>query len=73
MRVHDLRRRVSREACNRINRAACLFSIPDPVRDAVHDAREYRNAVVHPGGTWIASLSIRQARSVLNRFLKPLP
>lgn len=71
--AHDPRRRVSREAYNRINRAARLFSIPDPIRDAVHDAREYRNSVVHPGGSRIASLSIRQARSVLNRFLKPLP
>ena len=58
---------------HRINRAARLFSIPDPIRDAVHDAHEYRNSVVHPGGARIASLSIRQARSVLNRFLKPLP
>ena len=70
--THDLRRRASREAYNRINRAARLFSIPDPIHDAVHDAREYRNSVVHPGGVRIASFSIRQARSVLNRFLKPL-
>lgn len=71
--THDPRQRVSREAYNWINRAAHLFSIPDRVRDDVHDAREFRNSVVHPGGVRIASLSIRQARSVLNRFLKPLP
>jgi len=71
--AHDPRRRVSREAYNRINRAARLFSIPDPIRDAVHDAREYRNSLVHPGGVQIAPLSLRQARSVLNRFLKLLP
>lgn len=71
--THDLKRRVSREAYNRINRTARLFSIPDSIRDAVHDAREYRNSVVHPGGVRTTSLSIRQARSVLNRFLKPLP
>lgn len=45
----------------------------DPIHDAVHGAREYRNSVVHPGGVRIASLSLRQARSILNRFLKPLP
>lgn len=71
--THDPWRRVSREAYNRINRAARLFSIPDSVRDAVHDARDYRNSVMHPGGPRIAALSIRQARSALNRFLKPLP
>ncbi len=71
--THDPRRRVSREAYNRINHAARLFSIPDSVRDAVHDAREYRNSVVHPGGVRTASLTMPQARSVLNRFLKPLP
>ncbi len=71
--IHDPRGRVSREAYNRINRAARLFFIPDPLRDAVHDAREYRNSLVHPGGVQIASLSLRQARSILNRFLKLLP
>ncbi len=71
--THDPRRRVSREAYNRINRAARLFSVPDPIRDAVHNAREYRNSLVHPGGVQIAPLSLRQARSVLNRFLKLLP
>lgn len=71
--AQDPRRRVSREAYNRINRAARLFSIPDPIRDAVHNAREYRNSLVHPGGVQIAPLSLRQARSILNRFLKLIP
>ncbi len=42
--IHDPRRHVSREAYNRINRAARLFSVPDPIRDAVHNAREYRSS-----------------------------
>ncbi len=71
--TQDSRRRVSREAYNRINRAARLFSISDPIRDAVHDAREYRNSLVHPGGVQISPLSLRQARSILNRFLKLVP
>jgi hypothetical protein len=71
--TYDPRERVSREAHNRINRAARLFSIPDQIRDNVHHARLYRNSVVHPGGVRTASLTFGQARSALNRFLKLLP
>ena len=70
--ANDPRRRASREAYNRINRVARLFSIPDDIRDRVHIAREYRNSVIHPGGAARPTITFSVTLSSLNRFLAPL-
>lgn len=45
--------------------------VPQGVADAVHQVREYRNALLHGGET--SSVSIGDARRQLNRFFARLP
>lgn len=56
-----------------INRVALRERIPDPIRDAAHRVREYRNTVVHYRAAATPALTFRQATAALNRFLDPLP
>lgn len=67
------RRRVPKNIYDVINRVASVWSIPDDIRDEVQEAREYRNSVVHPDGTTRAAIPFSEARSVLSKFLAPLP
>ena len=72
--MNDPRRRpVPRNMYNVISRAASIWRIPDPMRDSVQEAREYRNSVVHPDGTSRAAISFSDARSILSKFLARLP
>lgn len=56
-----------------INRTAALLRLPNDIRDGVQQAREYRNAVVHPDGPAYAALPFSEARSLLSKFLARLP
>ena len=56
-----------------INRVSSVCRIPNEIRDAVQEAREYRNSVVHPDGTTRAAISFFDARSTLSKFLPRLP
>jgi hypothetical protein len=67
------RRRIPRTAESLINRVALSERVPDPIRDEVHEVREYRNAVVHPGAPAVRAMGFKQAVARLNRFLAPLP
>lgn len=66
-------RPASKSIYNVINRAASFWSIPDDIRDSVHTAREYRNSVVHSNSRSRASISFRDVKSILSKFLAPLP
>ena len=72
--VHDPRRRlVSKRVFDVINRTASVWRIPNQIRDDVHEAREYRNSVVHPDGTTRAAIPLTEARSLLSKFCARLP
>ncbi len=74
LQAHDPRRRsVPKNISNTINRTASVWRVPDDVRDAVQEAREYRNSVVHPDGTTHAAIPFSDARSILSKFLARLP
>lgn len=62
-----------RSAYGLINRAAATLRLPNALRDAVQNAREGRNAIVHPDGSPPVQLLFDEARSVLSRFLARLP
>ncbi len=66
-------RPASKSIYNVINRTASVWSIPDEIRDSVHTAREYRNSVVHSNSRSRASISFRDVKSILSKFLAPLP
>jgi hypothetical protein len=65
-------RAVPRRAEHLVNRVARRARIPDLVRDAAQEVREYRNSVIHPGAT-APTMAFEQALAKLNRFLAPLP
>ena len=74
LKANDPRRRpVPRNMYDVIRRVASVWHIPDDVRDAVQEAREYQNSVVHPDGTTRAAISFSDARSILSKFLARLP
>lgn len=74
LQANDPRRRpVPKNIFNVINRAASIWHILDDIRDAVQEAREYRNSVVHPGGMTRAAISFSDTRSILSKFLARLP
>lgn len=56
-----------------INSVALRLHIPDPIRDAAHTVRLYRNFLVHPDGEEIDTVGFAQAVSFLNHFLVWLP
>jgi hypothetical protein len=56
-----------------MNRVALRERLPDALRDRAHRLREYRNAIVHPGGPPHIVIPLREALAALNRFLAPLP
>lgn len=71
---NDPRRRpVPKNIFNTINRTASIWRVPDPIRDAAQEARQYRNSVVHPDGTTRAAISFSDTRSILSKFLARLP
>ncbi|MGI4791823.1 MAG: hypothetical protein ACRYFS_23620 [Janthinobacterium lividum] len=68
LKSNDPRHRpVPRSVFSVINRAA-LQRIPNSIRDDVHEAREYRNSVVHSDGTTRAAIPFSTARSILSKF-----
>jgi len=71
--VNDPGRRLPRDVYTCINRVGALARVPDSLRLAVHQVREYRNAIVHQNGLHRSPLTFRQVISALNRFLAPLP
>ncbi len=71
--LHAPTRLVPRTAHHLINRAARQFGVPDPIRDHVHLAREYRNSVVHASGLRTTALNFEQTMRSFNRFLIRLP
>ncbi len=74
LKANDPRRRpVPKNVYDVINRVTSVWHIPDDIRDAVQEAREYRNSVVHPDGTTRAAISFSDARSILSKFLARLP
>lgn len=74
LKANDPRHRpVPRNMYDVINRVTSTWRIPDDTRDAVQEAREYRNSVVHPDGTTRAAIPLSNARSILSKFLAPLP
>ena len=74
LQANDPRRRpVPRNIYDVINRAASVWHISDNIRDAVQQAREYRNSVVHPDGTTHSAISFSDTRSILSKFLAVLP
>ena len=74
LQANDPRRRpVPRNIYDVINRAASVWHISDDIRDAVQQAREYRNSVVHPDGITRAAISFSDTRSILSKFLAVLP
>ena len=74
LQANDPRRRpVPKNIYNVINRTASIWRIPDDVRDAVQEAREYRNSVMHPDGTTRAAILFSDARSIQSKFLARLP
>lgn len=66
-------RRIPQNVGTLINRIALLHAISDPIRDAAHEVRVYRNSVVHADGTATAAITFEQSRRNLNRFLSLLP
>lgn len=56
-----------------INRVALRHRIPDPMRDAVQDVREYRNLLAHRGNAHARTIAFQSALSILNRYLDRLP
>lgn len=52
-----------------VNRVRDRGRIPQPVADAVHRVREYRNVLVHERSTPVPSVTIREATSSLCTFL----
>lgn len=74
LKANDPRRRtVPKNVYDVINRVASVWRLPNDIRDAVQEAREYRNSVVHPDGTTRAAISFADARSILSKFLACLP
>ena len=74
LQVNDPRRRlVPKNIYNVINRTASVWRVSDDIRDAVQEARQYRNSVVHPDGTTRAAISFSDTRSILSKFLARLP
>ena len=74
LQVNDPRRRsVPKNIYDVINRAASIWRVPDDIRDAVQEARKYRNSVVHPDGTTRAAIPFSDARSILSKFLARFP
>lgn len=67
------RRPVPRNMYDVINRVAAVWRITDATRGAVQETRVYRNSVVHPDGTTRAAIPFSDARSILSKFLAPLP
>jgi hypothetical protein len=67
------RLRIPRTAEALINRVALRQRVPDPIWDAVHRVREYRNDVLHPATPRRPSIEFEQALAALNRFLARLP
>ena len=55
------------------DRVAVRRRIPDDVRDAVHEVREARNAVVHHDAGRAELVSVATARRRLNRYIARLP
>jgi len=74
LRANDPRRRpVPRSIYSVINRTVSVWHIPNALRDDVHQAREYRNSVVHADSTTRAAIPFSDAQSILNKFLARLP
>ena len=71
LQVNDPRRRpVPRNISSTINRMAAIWRVPDDIRDAVQEARQYRNSVVHPDGTTRAAISFSDTRSILSNLAR---
>lgn len=56
-----------------IDSVAARRLISEPWRDAVHDVRAYRNALVHEGGIDIPPIGLSEALGHLCRFFSALP
>jgi hypothetical protein len=67
------RLRIPRTTEALINRVALREHIPDPIRRAAQQVREYRNLIVHRRPTPTPALDFRQVLAALNRFLVRLP
>ena len=66
-------RPIPRTAEALVNRVALRERIPDAIRSAAQDVREYRNAIVHRRTAAGAALDFREAAAALNRYLARLP
>ena len=64
---------IPRTAEAMINRVALREHIPDPIRLAAHQVREYRNSLVHMDARRGITLSFGNVRRALNQFLVALP
>ena len=74
LQANDPRRRpVPKSIYDTINRTASIWRVPTDIRDAVQEAREYRNSVMHPDGTTRAALPFSDARSILSKFIARFP
>ena len=71
--VRHPRLRIPRTAEALISRVSVREHIPDLLRDAAQDVREYRNAIVHRPTGPMASMSFSEVLAALNRFLVQLP
>ncbi len=67
------RRATSPSVRDLINSLAAQCSIPQDWSDRAHEAREYRNSLVHEGGDDAQAIGIRKACSDLCRFFSQLP
>jgi hypothetical protein len=56
-----------------VNMVSSKCSIPDNIRDEVHEVREYRNSVVHEGDDEVVAVTITIARSRLCTYFARLP
>jgi hypothetical protein len=48
-------------------------NIPNEIRDAVHEVRDYRNEFVHSGNLIVPPVTFGEALSALNKFVSKLP
>ena len=67
------RLRIPRTAEALLNRVALRERIPDPIREAAHAVREYRNSRVHQKSEPAREMTLQNANAALNRFLACLP
>ena len=70
---HQPALRVPRNTETIVNRIARFEAIPDPIRDKVHEVRNYRNYFVHGGGLRPEDVSFSTALANLAKYVSRMP